>query len=81
MLMDIEAAQDAETIARLKKEKHDLKFELRQQRQRIDRLEEELIRTNRVINDLMRGYLEELQAVTVLINLITKLVKKKEEKK
>lgn len=59
---------------------HDLKFEIRQQRQRIDRLEEELIRTNRVINDLMRGYLEELQAVTVLINLITKLVKKKEEK-
>lgn len=62
---------------------HDLKFEIqiRQQRQRIDRLEEELIRTNRVINDLMRGYLEELQAVTVLINLITKLFKKKEEKK
>lgn len=64
-----------------KKKEHDLKFEIRQQRQRIDRLEEELIRTNRVINDLMRGYLEELQAVTVLMNLLTKLVKKKEEKK
>lgn len=64
-----------------KKKIHELKFEIRQQRQRIDKLEEELIRTNRVINDLMRGYLEELQAVTVLINLITKLFKKKEEKK
>ena len=64
-----------------KKKIHELKFEIRQQRQRIDRLEEELIRTNRVINDLMRGYLEELQAVTVLINLITKLFKKKEAKK
>ena len=40
MLMDIETAQDAETIARLKKEKHDLKFEIRQLRERIDKLEQ-----------------------------------------
>lgn len=43
MLMDIEAAQDAETIARLKKEKHDLKYELYQIRQRVDKLEQENI--------------------------------------
>lgn len=41
MLMDIEAAQDAEIIARLKKEKHDLKYELYQLRQRVDKLEQQ----------------------------------------
>lgn len=41
MLMDMEAAQDAETIARLKKEKHDLKYELYQLRQRVDKLEQQ----------------------------------------
>lgn len=41
MLMDIEAAQDAELIAKLKKEKHDLKYELYQLRQRVDILEQE----------------------------------------
>lgn len=41
MLMDMETAQDAETIARLKKEKHDLKYELYQLRQRVDKLEQQ----------------------------------------
>ena len=49
MLMDMEAAQDAETIARLKKEKHDLKFEIRQLRERVDKLEQTTEKDRKVI--------------------------------
>lgn len=81
MLMDMEAAQDAETIARLKKENHDLKFELRQQRQRIDGLEEELNRINKTINNILATQLEEMRVVTILTNGVAELIKEREEKK
>lgn len=60
---------------------HDLKFELRQQRQRIDVLEEELNRINKTINNILATQLEEMRVVTVLTNGVAKLVKEKEEKK
>lgn len=80
MLMDIEAAHDAETIAKLKKEKHDLKFEIRQLRQRVDILEQDLINANKTINNILATQLEEMRVITVLTNAVAKLVKEKEDK-
>ena len=60
---------------------HDLKFELRQQRQRIDVLEEELNRINKTINNILATQLEEMRVVTILTNGVAKLIKEREEKK
>ena len=60
---------------------HDLKFELRQQRQRIDGLEEELNHVNKTINNILATQLEEMRVITVLTNSIAKLIKESEEKK
>lgn len=57
---------------------HDLKFELRQQRQRIDGLEEELNHVNKTINNILATQLEEMRVITVLTNSIAKLIKEKE---
>ena len=59
---------------------HDLKFELRQQRQRIDGLEEELNHVNKTINNILATQLEEMRVITVLTNSIAKLIKEKEDK-
>lgn len=59
---------------------HDLKFEIRQQRQRIDGLEEELNHVNKTINNILATQLEEMRVITVLTNAIAKLVKEKEDK-
>ena len=60
---------------------HDLKFELRQQRQRIDGLEEELNHVNKTINNILATQLEEMRVITILTNSIAKLIKEREEKK
>ena len=60
---------------------HDLKFELRQQRQRIDVLEEELNRINKTINNILATQLEEMRVVTILTNGVANLIKEREEKK
>lgn len=60
---------------------HDLKFELRQQRQRIDGLEEELNRINKTINNILATQLEEMRVVTILTNGVAALIKEREEKK
>lgn len=62
------------------KKVHNLKFELRQQRQRIDKLEEELNHANKTINNILVAQLEEMRVITVLTNSIAKLIKEKEEK-
>ena len=59
---------------------HDLKFELRQQRQRIDGLEEELNHVNNTINNILATQLDEMRVITVLTNAIAKLIKEKEVK-
>ena len=62
------------------KQIHDLKFELRQQRLRCDKLEEELNRVNKTINNILATQLEEMRAITVLTNGVAKLIKEKEDK-
>ena len=62
------------------KQIHDLKFELRQQRQRIDGLEEELNHINKTINNILATQLEEMRVVTILTNGVAKLIKEKEAK-
>lgn len=57
---------------------HDLKFELRQQHQRVDILEEHIDET---INNILKTQLEEMQVVTVLTNGVAVLIKEREEKK
>lgn len=59
---------------------HDLKFELRQQRQRIDGLEEELNRINKTINNILATQLEEMRVVTILTNGVAALIKEREDK-
>lgn len=81
MLMDMEAAQDAETIARLKKEKHDLKWEIYQLRQRVDILEEHAKHVDETINNILATQLEEMRVVTILTNGVAALIKEREEKK
>lgn len=61
-----------------KKQIHDLKFELRQQRLRCDKLEEELNRVNKTINNILATQLEEMRVITVLTNGVAKLIKEKE---
>lgn len=63
------------------KKVHDLKFELRQQRQRIDGLEEELNHINKTINNILATQLEEMRVVTILTNGVANLIKEREEKK
>lgn len=63
------------------KQIHDLKFELRQQRLRCDKLEEELNRVNKTINNILATQLEEMRVITVLTNGVAKLIKEKEEQK
>lgn len=62
------------------KQIHDLKFELRQQRLRCDKLEEELNRVNKTINNILATQLEEMHVITVLTNGVAKLIKEKEAK-
>lgn len=71
MLMDMEAAQDAETIARLKKEKHDLKYELYQLRQRVDILEQE----NNAINNRIKAISIAMDMQFGAIKMLTELTK------
>lgn len=63
------------------KQIHDLKFELRQQRLRCDKLEEELNRVNKTINNILATQLEEMRVITVLTNGVAKLIKEKENEK
>lgn len=81
MLMDMEAAQDAETIARLKKKEHDMKWEIYQLRQRVDILEQNLANANKTINNILATQLEEMRVVTILTNGVAALIKEREEKK
>lgn len=60
---------------------HDLKFELRQQRQRIDILEEHIKHIDGTINNILKTQLEEMQVVTMLTNSVAVLIKEREEKK
>lgn len=63
------------------KQIHDLKFKLRQQRLRYDKLEEELNRVNKTINNILATQLEEMRVITVLTNGVAKLIKEKEAQK
>ena len=60
---------------------HDLKFELRQQRQRIDILEEHVASIDNTINNILKTQLEEMRVVTILTNGVAELIKEREEKK
>ena len=60
---------------------HDLKFELRQQRQRIDILEEHVASIDKTINNILKTQLEEMRVVTILTNGVAELIKEREEKK
>ena len=73
MLMDMEAAQDAETIAKLKKEKHDLKFEIRQLRERVDKLEQEDIAHRKLHGMMQATSIMEMRVINDLHDLVTKL--------
>lgn len=69
MLMDIEAAQDAETIARLKKERHDLKFELYQLRQRVDILEQENLECKKCLGTMNATITMQFHLINALCDL------------
>lgn len=69
MLMDIEAAQDAETIARLKKEKHDLKYELYQLRQRIDKLEQQDVEHRKCLDAMNKTIMMQFTLINALCDL------------
>lgn len=79
MLMDIEAAQDVETIARLKKEKHDLKYELYQLRQRVDKLEETTEKDRKVILMLLQISNNLLEYIHVTATHVKQLENKEKE--
>ena len=81
MLMDIEAAQDAETIAKLKKEKHDLKFEIRQLRERIDKIEQEHREMQKAVAILILHDKQCQEVVHLLTDTVTTLIKEMEEDK
>ena len=70
MLMDMEAAQDAETIAKLKKEKHDLKFEIRQLRERVDKLEQADIAHRRYAETINKVILTHVATIGALTDLV-----------
>ena len=64
-----------------KKKEHDLKWEIYQLRQRVDKLEQGLTDTNITINNILKTQLEEMQVITVLTNGVAELIKEREEKK
>lgn len=89
MLMDMEAAQDAETIARLKKEKHDLKYELYQLRQRVDKLEQQDVEHRKCLDTMSQTIMLQFTMINSLCDLtkglaedvakLSSLVKEEEE--
>lgn len=60
---------------------HDLKFELRQQRQRIDVLEEHIVHMDKAITNVLKTQLNEVMLVNDIASDVVKLIKEKEEKK
>lgn len=71
----------AEDRKRQLKKEHDLKWEIYQLRQRVDKLEQGLTDTNMTINNILKGQLEEMQVITVLVNSVAELIKEREAKK
>lgn len=60
---------------------HDLKFELRQQRQRIDVLEEHIVHMDKAITNVLKMQLNEVMLVNDIASDVVKLIKEREEKK
>lgn len=58
---------------------HDLKFELRQQRQRIDILEEHIMAVDKAITNILKTQLNEVMLVNSISEDVIKLMKEVKE--
>lgn len=61
------------------KQIHDLKFELRQQRQRMDVLEEHVMNVDKAITNILKTQLAELKLVNEIMNDMNKLMSERRE--
>lgn len=70
-----------DTIKRLKKEKHDLKFEIRQLRERVDKLEQTTEKDRKVILSLLQISDNLLEYINVTATHVKQLENKEREEK